>query len=213
MIDERLTCPGTDRLALLAKTPNDAMLADMAAHVFVCENCRRAFEDVLYPQNGEGLSVDEAEIINEFVKTHCAIDNPFRKLKRWINEHPVLDYAAVDLRWRTAASSISSDDRRHNEPLELVFVSDQTEEESHAWRATLRMESVADPNGVFVVTVEDRTHEAVAECELTICNQRVPIKNGKGELSYQSFVAGLRDPFVKVKFPDGKSTSGTLALF
>ena len=213
MNDEKLRCPDMGGLALLAERPDDALQAEMAAHVFVCEDCWRAFEDVLYPQDEQMLAPDDASIVQRFVQSHFAGGNPFEKLKQWVNEHPVFDYAAVDLRWRTAAGLCAGDDGRPREPLELVFVSSQTEDGGHAWRVTLKLEAVGDPNGTFSISVEDRGHAPVAACELTVCNQRVPIKDGKGELSYQSFVAGLRDSRVKVKFPDGKETSGELALF
>ena len=214
MNDEQLRCPDRGLLLRLAEIPDDASLAETAAHVFVCERCRRVFEDILYPQDGNVLTEGEIEAVNGFVQAHCTGGNPFGKLKSWISEHPVLDYSAVDLRWRVAAGPCVGNVGQAGEALELVFVSDQAEDGRYAWRATLQLESADNPNGgVFAISVEDRRHEPVAACELTICSQRVPIKDGKGAMSYQSFVAGLRDSRVKVKFPDGKVTSGALALF
>jgi len=213
MNDEQLRCPDKDRLLRLAESPDDISLAETAAHVFACEHCWRDFEDILYPQDGNMLTEDEKEVVKGFVQARCTGGNPLGKLKSWIGEHPVLDYSAVDLRWRTAAGPCAGNGGRTGEPLELVFVSDQVDDGRYAWRATLQLESADNPGGgVFSISVEDRRRAPVAACELTICSQRVPIKDGKGEMSYQSFVAGLRDSRVNVKFPDGKVTSGALAL-
>lgn len=211
MTNERTACFDGSDLRLLASKPDDASLSRIAVHVFTCEDCRRRFEDVLYPCDRETFCEEDAKAIESVVRSHCKAYNPLGRLKLWIGQHPVFDYAAADLRWRTAAASGAASGDTAQE-ISLVYVSDRNPDRRYVWRAVVDLSLRGSPNATMEIRLEDGCSRPVPDCVFTISNQNIHIKDGKGSISYQSFIAGLRDSRVVARFPDGTTSAGSLMI-
>ena len=212
------TCPSKETLAALAANPQHGEFADVAAHVFVCEDCQRVFEDVLYPPAECCITDEERQSISAFVKDRCKQYDPYRRLKSWVILHPpvpkVSGSASGDVSdWRMVAAVAGgrTTGALKEYDMQFLYVSIGALDKSETWRATLTVPSA--PTHKTIMRLRVRTgYGKSAEGTFAVAGVRVSLSEGRAEIPYVDFVKGLKDPDVYLERMDGVRLSGTLAL-
>lgn len=210
-MNDTAKCPDLDELKALADGATDKVAHDCAAHIYVCEKCRKTLENLMYPRDAWRLPDDESETIRRFVAAKCTAFNPLPALRKWLETHGASPFGASMGAWRQAAAGGAASGTAAAEPLEIVFVSENGSGSGAAWRAELVLPAANTPGAKVPVKIE--TDEGKApDGVFTVCNQRVKISGGVGEMSFQSFIAGLRDSKVEFAYAGGAKVPGVLAL-
>jgi len=211
-------CPAVETLQRLAKSPDGEDMADVAAHLFVCERCRRVFESILYPREGFSLTDEERNTICEFVHSRCTEYDPYRKLRAWVLMHPPIprpvDTSVDDESYfrKAAAKESKRLKSTDSDVVFLTYASRCGRASGRVWRATLALPASPSDKTRMLLAVEDMEGRP-AEGVFVVAGIRSTLSNGRGEIEYQGFVAGLKDPEVRLEYPDGIHSSGTLVLF
>ena len=206
-------CPGIAEIKAFAETPCSQDFTDIAVHLFVCDRCLREFERILYPVGAVTLEDGERKAIEDFVGSHCRRYDPFSKLRIWVAEHPASAFGQARGSWRLAAGTMSDKPPVVGESLDLVYVSDISSDATREWRAELSLPATVSSDTMLMINVIGPKGVVVESGTLIICNQQIEITHGCARMSYQSFVAGLRDSCVTLVFPDGYKSKGALVLF
>ena len=208
-------CPSITEIKAFAEKPCSLDFTYVAVHLFVCDRCLREFERILYPAGAETLEYGERKTIEDFVGSHCRRYDPFSKLRTWVAEHPASAFGQVRGYWRLVAGTGTDSNKPVvvGESLDLVYVSDFSSDATREWRAELSLPATVYSDTMLTINVVGPKGVEVESGMLIICSQRIEITHGCGHMSYQSFVAGLRDSVVTLVFPDGYKSKGALVLF
>jgi len=206
-------CPSITEIKAFAEKPCSLDFTDVAVHLFVCDRCLREFERILYRAGAETLEYGERKTIEDFVGSNCRRYDPFSKLRTWVAEHPASVFGQARGSWRLVAGKISDKSSVVEESLDLVYVSDSSSDATREWRAELSLPTTVSGDTMLTINVIGPKGVEVESGTLIICSQRIEITHGCGHMSYQSFVAGLRDSCVTLVFPDGYKSKGALVLF
>ena len=211
-------CPSREQLCMLAADPEGDGLADIAAHVFVCGRCRKAFEEVLYPREESSITDEDRRIISAFVRSRCREYLPYRQLKAWVLMHPPVPRLVEtptdgDSYFRRAAAKDSKRPKSaDSETILLTYASFGGIASGTSWRAFLSLPANPSDKTKMSLAVEGMDGRP-AEGVFVVAGVRTALSCGRGEIAYPDFVAGLHDSNVFLECPDGRSTSGTLVLF
>ena len=172
-----------------------------ASHIFVCDECANIFRRRLAAE--------------EFAQKHCRDYEPWKDLVLFVLRHPALPFisqapSASD--WRMVAAKAEGKRKKDgdDEPLTLVFLSIETGAEFWIARLVLPPSPVA--SAMLPLEVKREGGEE-AKGVFHLCGKAVPLKEGRGEISYADFVKGLADRAVRLETQEGVSLPGTLVLF
>ena len=211
-------CPSREQLRQLAVTPDGAGLADVAAHVFVCDKCRNIFEECLYPQEESAITVGDRRIIDDFVQSRCREYSPLRQLQTWVLKHPpvpcpVVVSAGGESYFRKAAAK---DSRRaktaDSETVIITYASCCGRDSAASWRAELTLPSAPTDKTRMSLLVKEG-NGCLSEGVFVVAGVRTLLHHGRGDIAYSSFVEGIRDSKVSLERLDGTETPGILVLF
>jgi len=98
------------------------------------------------------------------------------------------------------------------EDVRFVFASEGAEDAPGAWRAELLVPARAVPDTMLAVRVADGAGSP-AEGALRLSGVTLPLADGRAELPFGLFLAGIADTGVFLRRPDGTETPGRLLFF
>ena len=216
----QMACPGTEMLEKLASGTVDPELADVASHVFFCNNCQRRLGELIYPRSGSSLTDEEKRRTVEFTSMHCSHFNPEKSLRSWVLTHPPIPrfFGQLDFRddgdWRKAAlpdGSLHESRRDAEDKVRFVYLAARELNDPEFWRAEITI--AATPTHLSKMSVSVcNSRRMPLEGVFSVCGLSVRLENGRGELSYADFVHGLKCSEVYLEPSGGRRIYGTLVF-
>ena len=215
-------CPSADLLRKMSSMKDLEWLADVAAHVFVCEDCKRSLRELMPEVDVDALSAEENRSVKDFVKEHCRPFDAIKALKSWVLAHPPVPRALrhIDFRkastedWRMVAAKRDialQSESNEDETVRFVYLSEKMCDDPDFWRADVTIASIPDSSSVMHILV--RGCKGVPACgSFSICGCFVQLENGAGSLPYADFVKGMKCNEVYLRQPNGKRVDGALVF-
>lgn len=200
----------------VAKGATTEAAADAAAEVFTDGRARRAFEDLLYPEEESTLTQNERDIIHNFVLKHCKARTMEARLADFIRERQKALIEDDVSSWRLAASArdavsaAQADEAQAKEDVKFVFSSG-----SHAqrgWRVSLNVLAKADADTPLDIYAEDGAGNPIDGGILHIAGVALPLVDGRSAIPMGMFLSGMKEPKVTLTFADGLEEGGTLSF-
>lgn len=216
MPDKTMRCPSAKELQAFVGDPLQAGNEDLAGHVYVCEDCRKRVEELLYAGAGELLTDVEKKTIRSFADAHCA---PMRTLDERLDEFVRArqsDFFAEGLSdWRMAAASgqMATREDRPVEDVRFVFVSEEQSAREDLWRAELEIPGTAGGSDPLGISIRGRDGGLVGEGLFSIAGTTLPVEGGKAEIPLDMFLLGIRNSTVSFQREGGVPVVGNLAFF
>ena len=99
-----------------------------------------------------------------------------------------------------------------DEEVRFVFVSESEADAADAWRAELVVPPKAGTQTMLTLAVTDQKG-APAQGVFTLARVAMPLVNGRAEIPFGLFLAGIKDTDVKLKAADGAAVPGRLMFF
>lgn len=106
------------------------------------------------------------------------------------------------------AASVEAPD----EEVRFVFMSEGEADAADAWRAELTVPPKAGTQTMLALVVKDK-NGAPAEGVFTLARVALPLVEGRAEIPFGMFLAGIKDTDVKLKGANGVSVPGRLMFF
>lgn len=103
--------------------------------------------------------------------------------------------------------------RSPDEEVRFSFASDGAPDAPGAWRATLVVPPKAGPETLLSLTVEDAAGTRFTDGVFTLSGTALPLVDGRTEIPFGVFLAGIKNTAVSFRRTDGAAVSGTLAFF
>lgn len=215
-------CPSAELLGKMSSLKELEWLADVAAHVFVCEDCQRSLKELMSKVDADALSADENRTAEDFVKERCLPFDAIKALKSWVLAHPPVPRALrhIDFRksstedWRMVAAKhgiAQQGESNEDDTVRFVYLSEKMCNDPDFWRADVTIASIPDSSSVMHILV--RGCKGVPACgAFSICGCSVQLENGVGSLPYADFVKGIKCNEVYLRQPNGNRVDGALVF-
>ena len=162
------------------------------------------------------MTPDEAAFIERFVADYCrphAVVEAERLTAFAVaRQMSFVTRAAGDFAF-AAGPSAPAEIRAPEEEVTFTFASEGARDVPQAWRAFLTVPPQAGPETMLTLAV---THEAGApydEGVFTLSGVALPLAEGRAQIPFGLFLAGIKDTNVSFRAPGGEAVKGTLAFF
>lgn len=166
------------------------------------------------------MTADEQAFIDRFVTDYC---RPHRvvmaeRLAAFVAERQMAfvsgetaDFALAAGPRRPTPKNVS-DPVAPDEEVRFAFASEGEREASDAWRAELRVPPKATSETMLTIKVCD-SFDRPAEGVFSLAGCALPISEGKAEMPFGLFLAGIQNTEVGLCRPDGHPVGGRLLFF
>ena len=209
-------CLDDATLLRLSKDPMSVENAEAAAHVYVCDRCRRRFEDVLYPPGESAIGQDERDIIAGFVARRCrrrpaVLD----RLEAFVASRSTAFFSAAP-EWRLAAAPSAGDGNDGGEAFEdvrFVFASEDSAPPGLAWRAELSVPGTAAGSALLPVRVVDGAGRPAGDGLFSMAGTELVVSGGAATIPFDRFLVGIKDAKVAYQRKGGAAAPGSLVFF
>lgn len=167
-----------------------------------------------------GMAAEEMAFIDRFVTDYC---RPHRvvmaeRLAKFVAERQMAfvsgetaDFALAAGARRSAGSGAASP-VSPDEEVRFAFASEGERDAADAWRAELRVPPKATSETMLTIKVRDSSNRP-AEGVLSLAGCALPIEDGKAEMPFGLFLAGIQNTEVGLCRPDGRPVGGRLLFF
>ncbi len=113
-----------------------------------------------------------------------------------------------------AATPVPDDVRAPDEEVTFSFASAGAPDAPGAWRASLTVPPQAGPETMLTLAVEDSLAQgAPAVGVFTLSGVALPLVDGRAQIPFGLFLAGIKDTRVSYRAPGRAAVPGTLAFF
>ena len=166
------------------------------------------------------MTADERAFIDRFVTDYC---RPHRvvmaeRLAKFVAERQMAfvsgeaaDYALAAGPRRAAVNDVPAP-VAPDEEVRFAFASEGSSDASGAWRAELRVPPKATSDTMLTIKVCDSS-DRPAEGVFSLAGCSLPITEGKAEMPFGMFLAGIQNTEVGLCRPDGQPVGGRLLFF
>ena len=167
-----------------------------------------------------GMTADEREFIDRFVADYCRPHHVVmaERLAAFIAERRMafVDGAAADFALaagpRGASAPAAEAPVSPDEEVRFAFASEGEREATEAWRAELTVPPKATSETMLTIKVCDSANRP-AEGVFSISGCALPITDGKAEMPFGLFLAGIQNTEVGLCRPQGQPVGGRLLFF
>lgn len=191
--------------------------ADAAAEVFTDARARRAFEDLLYPEEESSLTQNERDIIHAFVMKRCKARSMEARLADFIRQRQKALIENDVSSWRLAASTRDAESETDEEESptkgeDVTFVFSAGAHAHRGWRVSLKVLANADTDTPLDVYAEDGAGNPIDGGIFHIAGVALPLVDGRSAIPMGMFLSGMKEPKVTLTFADGLEEGGTLSF-
>lgn len=209
-------CPSEQALRTFVADPLRAENEAVAGHVYVCEDCRKRVEEILYAGAGELLTDAERKTIRRFAETHCASSGSLEtRLDDFVRSRQSDFFAEGLSDWRMAAASgqAAKGGGRPAEDVRFVFVSEEQAAPDDIWRAELEIPGTAAGSDPLGISIRGRDGGLAESGLFAIAGTVLPVEGGQTEIPLDLFLLGIRNSTVSFQRKDGAPVAGNLVFF
>ena len=100
-----------------------------------------------------------------------------------------------------------------DEEVTFTFVSEGAPDAPEAWKASLTVPPKARPETMLTLVVEDVSGARCGEGVFTLSGAVLPLVDGRAEIPFGMFLAGIKDTAISFRRTNGEAVRGTLAFF